>query len=147
MWQSDLALEKYWVTQSGYFRLATSLALGMGIAYGKLLYCHSVAGGNMDRKISTLEYNNMTFYYCFNNTFIDEFGSPDLNIPPITFDDRPHLHKRSRYNPDLLPYAISVASNNSFINLTTPPDLPYVLPSDDHNTPHVIKKMCLSLVG
>ena len=36
--QSDLALDKYWVTQSGYFRLADTVALVMGIKYGKLLY-------------------------------------------------------------------------------------------------------------
>ena len=33
MRHSDLALEKYWVTQSNYFRLATTLSLGMGITY------------------------------------------------------------------------------------------------------------------
>ena len=55
MRQSDLALEKYWVTQSGYFILATTVALGMGITDGKLLYFHGVAEGNMDKKISTLE--------------------------------------------------------------------------------------------
>ena len=43
MRQSDLSLEKYWVTQSGYFRLATTMALGMGITDGKLLYCHGIA--------------------------------------------------------------------------------------------------------
>ena len=64
MQQSDLSLEKYWVTQSGYFRLATTVALGMGITDGKLLYCHGVAEGNMDKKISTLEYKNRTFYDC-----------------------------------------------------------------------------------
>ena len=51
MWQSDISLEKYWVTQSGYFRLATTVALGMGITDGKLLYCHGVAEGNNDKKI------------------------------------------------------------------------------------------------
>ena len=55
MRKSDLALEKYWVTQSVYFRLATTAELGMGIAYGKILYCHGVAEINVDRKISTLE--------------------------------------------------------------------------------------------
>ena len=62
MQKSDLALNKYWITQSGYFRLATTVALGMGITYGKLLYCHGVSEGNVDRKISTLEYNNRTLY-------------------------------------------------------------------------------------
>ena len=37
IWKSDLVLHKYWVTKSGYFRLATVVVLGMGITYGKLL--------------------------------------------------------------------------------------------------------------
>ena len=37
MRQSDLVLEKYWVTQSGYFRLTTTVALGMSVIDGKLL--------------------------------------------------------------------------------------------------------------
>ena len=41
MCQSYLLLDKYWVTQSGYFRFATTVALGMGIIDGKLLYCQS----------------------------------------------------------------------------------------------------------
>ena len=31
MWQSDLALDKYWLIQSSYFVLETTVALGMGI--------------------------------------------------------------------------------------------------------------------
>ena len=37
MRKSDLALDKYWITQSDYFRLATTVALGMGIIDGNLL--------------------------------------------------------------------------------------------------------------
>ena len=92
MQHSDLALEKYWVTQSGYFRLAPTVALGMGIKDGNILYCHGVAEVNLDRKISTLDYNNRRVYECFNNHFIDEFVMPSLNLPPITFDDRHRLH-------------------------------------------------------
>ena len=62
MRQSDLSLDKYWVTQSGYFRLATTVALGMVITDGNLLYCHGVAEENKDKKISTLKYNNRTVY-------------------------------------------------------------------------------------
>ena len=62
MRQSDIELDKYLVTQSGYFRLATTVALSMGITDGKLLYCHDVADENVDKKISTLEYNNRTVY-------------------------------------------------------------------------------------
>ena len=77
MWQSDIALDKYQVTQSGYFRIATTVALVMGITYENLLYCQGVAEVNVDKKISTLEYNNRTVYDCFNNTFTDEIGIPD----------------------------------------------------------------------
>ena len=87
--QYDLSLEKYWVTQSGYFRLATTVALGMVITDWKLLYCHGVAEGNKDKKISTLEYNNMTVYDCFDNPFTAVCGSPAMHLPPITIDYRP----------------------------------------------------------
>ena len=50
MKHSDLSLEKYWVTQSGYFILATTVALGMGITDEKLLYCHGVSEVNVDKK-------------------------------------------------------------------------------------------------
>ena len=136
----ELALDKYWVTQKGYFRLATTVALGMGIVDGKLLYCHGVAEGNMDKKISTLEYNNRTVYDCFNNPFTADFGSPYLHLPPITIYDRIHPHKRSQYTPYLLPATISVASENPVSNLTTPSDSPDLLPFDDTNDLHVMDK-------
>ena len=62
-----------------------------------------------------------------------------MNLPLITFNDRPHPHKRARYTPDLLPDAISVASDNYFNNLTTPYDSPDILTSNDSNTLHVMK--------
>ena len=111
----------------------------MGITDGKLLYCHGVAERNKDKKISSLEYNNRTVYDWFNNNFTDDFGSPDLNLPPITFDDRPRQHKISHYAPDLPPDNISVASENYFGTLTTPSDSPDLLTYDDHNTLHVMK--------
>ena len=43
MRQSEIVLDKYWVTQSGYFRLETTVALGMGITYGKLPFCHVIS--------------------------------------------------------------------------------------------------------
>ena len=43
MWNCDLALEKYWVTQSGYFSFATTVALGVGIIDGKILFCHGIS--------------------------------------------------------------------------------------------------------
>ena len=62
IWQSYIALEKYWVTQSGYFRLETTVELGVCITGVKLLYCPDVAEGNVATKNSTLGYNNRTVY-------------------------------------------------------------------------------------
>ena len=50
MWQSYLALDKYWVTKIGYFRLANTVALGMGTTYRKLLFCHDISEESVDKK-------------------------------------------------------------------------------------------------
>ena len=140
MRQSDLSLDKYWVTQSGYFRLETTVALGMVITDGNLLYWHGVSEENIDRKVSTLDYKNREVYECFNNTFTDEFYSPDLNLTPVIIDEIHLLHKRSLYNPDLLPGSIYSASENYVGTLTSPSDSLEILPNDDHNTLHVLDK-------
>ena len=115
----DLVPEEHWATQSGYFRLATTVALGMGIKYGKLLFHHIILERSEDKKISTREYNDRTVYDCFNNYFTADCGSPDLNLHPITIDDRPRPHKRSRYTSDMIPDNISVASEN--LSVLLPP--------------------------
>ena len=127
MRQSDLALDQCWLTHNSYFRLATTVVLGMAITDGKLLFCHVLSEVNVDNKVSTVEYNNRTVYDCFNNPFPDDFGRPYLNPPPITIDDRPRLHKRYRYTPDLLPDNIYVASEKYVSTLTTPSVLPQLL--------------------
>ena len=43
MRQYNTALDKYWVTRSGYFRLSTTVELVMGITYWKLLFCHGIS--------------------------------------------------------------------------------------------------------
>ena len=49
-------------------------------------------------------------------------------------------HKRARYTPDLLSSAICVASENYVHTFTTPSDSPDLLPCDDPNTLHSMKK-------
>ena len=141
MWQSYLALYKYWVTPSGYLRLATTVVLDMGITDGKLLFCRGISEGSVYNKISTIECINRTVYDCLNNPLSADCGIPALNIYPITIDDRPLPHKRSRYTPDLLPAAISVASRNHVSTLIAHSYLPrlILLPSDDPNPPRAMK--------
>ena len=111
----------------------------MCIADGKLLYCHGFAEGNVEK--STLEYNNRTVYDCFNNPFTSDFGSPYLHLPPITIGDIPPPHKINRCTPDLLPDAISIASENYVSTLTTPYDSPDLLPADASTHIHIMKKI------
>ena len=77
-------------------------------------------------------------YGYFNNWFTDDFGSPALNLTPITICDRPLLHKIAWYIPDLLPVAIYIDSENSASTLTNPYDLArlFLLPSDDPKSLH-----------
>ena len=71
MRKSDLVLDKCWVTQSVYFILETTVALGMGITDGKLLLCNNVPEVDADKKNFTRDSNNRTVYDCFNNLFTD----------------------------------------------------------------------------
>ena len=52
--QYDLVLEIYFMNQSGYFRLATKLELGMGILDGNLQLCHGVLNGSWEGKINKI---------------------------------------------------------------------------------------------
>ena len=112
MRQSNQTLDKYWITQSGYFRLATTVALGMGIIDDNILFCHGISQDSENKTISTKDDNIRTVYDCLINNFTTDFGIPALNIPQITTDDRPHPHKIAWYTPDQLPVAISVTSEN-----------------------------------
>ena len=42
MRQTYLVIDKYRVTQSGYFIIATTEVLDMGITFRKLLFCHGI---------------------------------------------------------------------------------------------------------
>ena len=55
MLQSNLELEKYWVTQIGHFILGTTVALGMGITDSNLPFCHGISEKSKDKKFSLRE--------------------------------------------------------------------------------------------
>ena len=90
MWQCDLALEKYLVTQTTYFRIGTTVALGMEIADATFLFCHSIEMGNKDKGITTRDCNGGTVFDCFNNPFSINYSTPSMNLPHITIADSPH---------------------------------------------------------
>ena len=55
MWKSDPALDKYWLSKSGYFRLVATVALGMGIANENILVCNSNSEESRDNNVSLKE--------------------------------------------------------------------------------------------
>ena len=114
----------------------------MGIADGKLLFCHGTSEEIVDKRTPTIDYNNRTVYECFNNPFTADFVSPVFNIPPITIDNRTNLQKIYHYTPNMIPDVISVAYENSvgtLINFSDSPRI-FLLPSDNTYPPHAMKK-------
>ena len=114
----------------------------MGIRDRKIMFCRGISETSVDKKIPTIYFNNRTVYYCFNNPFTSDFGSPDLHLPPITIDDIPRPYKRARYTPYLLPATISVASENYVSTLADPSDSPLLIliTSNYPNPSHAMKK-------
>ena len=134
MRQSDIAIEKYCLTQSGHFRFSNTVALGIGITDGKLLFCHCISHQIKDKAISMREYNNSTVYDCFENTFPVDCGSPVLNLHPISIDDIPHPNIRSWYTYDSLPSDISANYGKSISKFTTPSHPPQLIEPNYEDT-------------
>ena len=55
----------------------------MGITEAKVLFCHGISEGNMDKEITSREYNVRKVFGCFRNHFTDNFGILDLYLPPM----------------------------------------------------------------
>ena len=138
MRQSDLAVDKYWVTYSGYFRLVTTVTLVIGITYGNFLFCHGISEQSNNKTIPMKEYNNRTVYDCFNNPFLVYGGSPALNLSTLTIGDSPCPKTISQYTSDPLPDAIYVTSGNYDSTLTILSEFPqfpvfnYYNPDTEH---------------
>ena len=68
--QSDIALEKFWVTQCGWIRLFTTVAMGMKITNCWKLFCYGVKRDHYDKIIGVRELSEQIAVYCFGNTVI-----------------------------------------------------------------------------
>ena len=106
MCQSSIVLQRYWVENGGYFSLATTVLLGVGITYVKPLLFHGIPQERKDKKISIISYTNIIVYEFFKNPFPADCGIPYLNLPPVPIDDISHQNKKSCYTYDFLPDAI-----------------------------------------
>ena len=87
--QSNLAPEKFWVTQCICIRLCTTVSMGMAITiWWKLFFC-GVKRCHYEKLIDIREVLELLDIDCFNNTFSNDTGAPENNIPPLDeFDYR-----------------------------------------------------------
>ena len=53
MQKYDLVVKRYWVNQSGYFILATTVAFGMGIIDGNIIFCNVISELSVNNKIDS----------------------------------------------------------------------------------------------
>ena len=85
--QSDLALEKFWVTQCGCLQLCTTFAMGMTITNCWKLFRYGVKRDHYDNLISIREFPELISVDFLNNTFRTDSGTPANNIPSLDYID------------------------------------------------------------
>ena len=81
--QSDLALEKWWVTQCGCLRLCTTVAKGTTITNCWKLFRYGVKRYHYDKLIGIINFSERLAQDCFNNNFSSDRETPEKNIPPL----------------------------------------------------------------
>ena len=79
--QSDLALEKWWVTKCGWLRLCTTFAMGMTITNCWKLFFYGVKRDHYDKLIGIKNSSERLAQDCFNNNFSSDSGTPAKNTP------------------------------------------------------------------
>ena len=110
----DLALEKYWVTQSGYFRLTTTVVLGMGITYKNIIFFMVFKRKTGKRKSIweiTIKVKCMTSLKIRFNLILVYHLWIFLPYPYMTVP----TPKKSCYASDILTATIYVASKNMLV--------------------------------
>ena len=81
--QSDLALDKWWVTQFGWLRLCTPVAMGMTITNCWKLLCYGVKRDHYEKLIGIREFLERLAQDCFHKNFSPDGGTPEKNIPNL----------------------------------------------------------------
>ena len=80
--QYDLALKKWWVTQCGWLRLCTTVAMVITITNFWKMFSYGVKRDHYDKLIGIRELSEQIAQYFFNNTFSPDRGTPAKNKPP-----------------------------------------------------------------
>ena len=81
--QSDLALENFWVTQCGWVRLCTTVAMRMAITNCWKLFRYGVKRDHHENLIGIREFLERLAQDSFKNPFSPDSGTTAKNIPPL----------------------------------------------------------------
>ena len=105
--QSYIALEKFWVTQYGWLRLCTTVAMRMTITNCWKLLLYGVKRDYYNKFIGIREFLEQIPVDCFNDNFTTDTGVPEKNIPSLDYID----NKVIVYTYQSLNYASSSPCN------------------------------------
>ena len=78
--QSDLALEKFWITQYGCLRLFTAVDMGMKISDCWKLFCYGIKREHHEKFIGIREFSERIAIYYFSNEFTKDTRTLENNI-------------------------------------------------------------------
>ena len=81
--QSDLALEKWWVTQCGWLQLCTTVVMVMTIDNCWKLFRYGVKRYHYEKLIGIREFLERLAQDCFNNNFSSDRGNQAKIIYPL----------------------------------------------------------------
>ena len=112
--QSDLVLEKFWVTQCGWIILCTPVAMGTTITNCWKPFCYGVKRDHYNTFIGITEFSERIAVDFFNNNFTTETETPENNIP--FFDDIDK--KRTVYTYRRLNYSSSSPRNSEISTIS-----------------------------
>ena len=81
--QSDIALEKFWVTRCGWLWLCTSVAMGITINNFWKLFRFGFKRNHYDNFIGIRKFSERIAVDCLGNNFTTDTGTPENNIPSL----------------------------------------------------------------
>ena len=81
--QSDIVLEKFWVTQCGWLRLCTAVSMGMTITNCWKLFFYRIKRCHYNNFINIRELSEQLAMDCFSDTFTTDTGKLANNISSL----------------------------------------------------------------
>ena len=83
-----MSLEKFWVTQCGWLRLCTTVAMGTTITNLWKLFRYGVKRYHYEKLIGIRAFSEQLALDFFKNTFSTDTGTPAKKIPPLDEVDK-----------------------------------------------------------